>query len=146
MAIDPVRLARIRARLIAASALAVPACGGGVPEHVNERPRDQVYVNEAPREPKPVDSPINDRGNDQNTPVKPEAKPDDGVKTINTPEPGPTTAEAPAPSLKDLPPPGQTINVATAEPSTINTVQRRPEPPPAPKPPSVQHINTPKPK
>lgn len=141
MAVDPVRLARIRARLLAASALAVPACGGSVPEHVNERPPDQVYVNEAAPEPKPVDSPINDRGKDTPAPTKPE----DSVKTINTPEPGPTTAEKPAPKLDDLPKPGQTINVATGEPSTINTVQRQPEPRPRAKPPSVEHINTPKP-
>jgi hypothetical protein len=141
MAIDPVRLARIRARLLAASALAVPACGGSVPEHVNERPRDRVYVNEAAPEPKPVDSPINDRGKDTPTPMKPE----DSVKTINTPEPGPTTAEKPAPTLNDLPPPGQTINVVKDDrpPHTINTVQSRPTAPAvkAPK----EHINTPKP-
>lgn len=134
MAIDPVRLARIRARLLAASALAVPACGGGVPEHVNERPRDEVYVNYAAPDPKPVDGPVNDRGNE------PPAQPTPTAPNVNTPAPDSTTQRTP--SVNDIPPAGQTINVASAdEPSTINTVQRPPAIAPKPK----QNVNSPEP-
>lgn len=134
MAIDPVRLARIRTRLLAASALAVPACGG-VPEHVNERPRDQVYVNEARPDEKPVDSPINDR-------QKPDIAPPSDQPDVNRPKPDSTTSVAPTPSPNDIPPSGQTINVANVDnaPHTINTVQKPPS-----KPPTQLNVNSPEP-
>jgi hypothetical protein len=145
MAIDPVRLARIRARLLAASALAVPACGGGVPEHVNERPRDPVHVNEAQPDPKPVDSPINDRQNPDIAPTAPPAEKAPDAPHINRPKPDSTTSVAPTPSPKDIPPPGQTINVAHDDktPHTINTVQQLPTP--TAKPSTKTHVNTPEP-
>lgn len=148
MSIDPVRLARIRARLLAAATLAVPACGGNSP-HVNEKPKDEVYVNYAHPDPpkKPVDGPVNEHVVDQPPPSP------DGP-TINTPPPGPEhinrpkpdANNAPPPSPKDIPPPGQTINVVKADqvgpPHTINTVSVPPKnPPPSKKP--IMDVNRP---
>lgn len=72
MAIDPVRLARIRARVLAAATIALPACGGeqttinqAQPErHVNEPEPDATPVNTAPPDEKPVqDKPSDDHVN-----------------------------------------------------------------------------------
>jgi hypothetical protein len=144
MAIDPVRLARIRARLLAASTLVVPACGGGVPEHVNARPIE--HVNVAPPDPKPEDPPAAKPGDDTSKPNAPPAE----ELHINRPNPDQETPKPPPTTAKDVPPSGQTINVAKDDkapyPHTINTVQSRPTGPVAkPVKPVEEHINTPKP-
>lgn len=138
MAIDPVRLARIRARVLAAAAVAVPAVAGCSAPHVNERPREHVNVappDEPPSKEKEV-TPINERKPGQPAPELEKPREPDHV---NTPAPDTTAA---------IPPPGQTINTAQPSPlkppSTINTVSSPPKNPPA-KAPMPDHVNTPPP-
>jgi hypothetical protein len=129
MPIDPARLARIRARLLVAATLAVPACGSNVPHHVNDRPPDPPVT-------RPVDGTINERVVD---PVPSSPAPTSALVPkaeevyVNTPDPGPRDQgiNRPKPdavkqplSPKDLPPSGQTINIAPDSPSPqhhINT-------------------------
>lgn len=140
---DPVRLARIRARVLAAAAtVVIPACGG-VPEHVNEPRKDREVTPINERQPdgpgKPSDDP--NVGNPADKPAEP--------KHINTPAPDSSTTALDAPptkpvSVNDIPPPGQTINTVPAGPPTPDHVNTPPPlPTPAPKPP--KHINTPEP-
>ena len=136
MAMDPVRLARIRARVLAAATLTVPAVAGCSSPHVNERP--QKYINIAPPDqPPPKEkevTPINERKPDQPTPDL-ERAPE--PKHINTPAPDTTAA--------NIPPPGQTINTAPTkapEPDHVNTPPPLPTAKPTPQP---KHINTPAP-
>lgn len=138
MAMDPVRLARIRARVLAAAAVAVPAVAGCSTPHVNERPREHVNVappDEPPSKEKEA-TPINERKPDQPAPELDKPREPDHV---NTPAPDTTAA---------IPPPGQTIPTAQPSPlkppSTINTVSSPPKNSPA-KAPTPDHVNTPPP-
>ena len=142
MSIDAARLARIRLRVLAAAAIvAVPACGSSQ-QHVNERNPEPPHVNQAAPDKEPT--PTNDRHLDQPTTAPPEPK------HINTPapqsavdlkaddvhvnRPNPDAQPKKAPTLAEMPPTGQTINVASRDdepPQHINI--RTQEPPPATK-------------
>lgn len=82
MAIDPARLARIRARLVAAAAVtAAVGCGGGR-EYVNDRPPDRT-INEPPVMPTASPDP---NAVPEGTPA-PEGDPKPNPAHVNTPPP-----------------------------------------------------------
>jgi hypothetical protein len=93
MAIDLLRLARIRMRFVAAAAtLVVPACGGNGQPNINEPAQDPPH--------KQFDGPINDR--DKEPPMvspRPDPQPDPPPTAqdvhINTPPPQSPTPPAP---------------------------------------------------
>jgi len=125
MSIDPARLARIRARLLAAAAVTAAGCG---PTYINDRKPDP-----------PTETPA---GPSINTPA-PEHINTPPPAHVNTP-PEPQTADTTARSPAELAPPGQTINTAQIPPTkapgpphTINIVKVPDEKP--------HHVNTPKP-
>jgi hypothetical protein len=66
MSMDPARLARIRARVLAAAAIATAGCGQQtINEHpnppiVNEPAKEPTPINEKPPEPAPVSPPPED--------------------------------------------------------------------------------------
>ena len=105
MSIDPARLARIRARLLAAAAVTA-AAGCASQPYINDRPPD--IVND--RRPEadnvaPVDNP---------PPTDPTTEP---TPDVNTPPPEPTTATPDKPTPHHVntpkpPDPSQTINTS----------------------------------
>jgi hypothetical protein len=139
MSIDPARLARIRLRVLAAAAaVAVPACGGA--PHVNERHPDPPHVNEAAPDKEREVTPTNEHPVDHPPSPTPEPKsePKSEPKHINTPAPDATLfpragdgQPKQAPTTADIPPPGQTINVAARDsgpPQHINVRTQEPAP------------------
>ncbi|MDI1479624.1 hypothetical protein [Polyangium sp. y55x31] len=114
MPIDPARLARIRARLLAAAALTTTAAGCAKPIINDRHTPPEETINEPPRE---EQHPINDRMNEP--PATPAPEPTQAAPDTTAPDTSkPTTHHVNTPKPSDggnkltPPPPGQTINTA----------------------------------
>ncbi len=123
MPIDPARLARIRARLLAAAAITTAAgCAGKT--YINDRPPDTDNeppthtINERPR---PNDTPPTSQDTPPTSePAQPQPDPDEGRVIINTPRPSTTTTTTTTPGKPPSPSHVNTPRPPDTGPSTIN--------------------------
>lgn len=109
MPIDPARLARIRARLLAAAALTTTATGCAKPIINDRHTPPEETINEPPRE---EQHPINDRMNEP--PAAPTTEPTQATPDTSKPTTHHVNTPKPSDGGEKLTPPvpGQTINTA----------------------------------